>query len=535
MRFRRGLCRRDAHPRHRRAGALARPAVGAEIPRLWRVRLRHLRRLLLSRQRGAGDRRRQYRGRGGAVPDQFRIQGHAGAPARQFARREDFAGPAVQASEDRSGLGYGARRRPRRRKPAQSHPRAAQASENQCRQRAHCRRYFHRHRPCAGDRTRRRPGGDEADRLHQDRTAFDGDLGARPVRRRRRRRRGLSPGRHCRRPRLHGGAGSRTFPRRACGTPRRSRMSRSLPIKRRERKYAMDWDKLKVFHAAAEAGSFTHAGEQLGLSQSAVSRQVSALEQELSVSLFHRHARGLILTEQGELLFRTAHDVFMQLQAARAKLTDSRERPSGDLKITTTPGVGINWLIPRLGEFTALYPEIRISLIVTDEELDLSMREADVAIRTRKPTQPDLIQRKLFAMGFHAYCSPEYIKRFGTPRTLDDLDSHRIIMLSDGQVAPHLQNRNWLIEAGRNGSGPRESYFKVNNILGLVRACQQGLGIAALPDYLVEEKSGLVQLFGESDSIQLDTYFVYPEELKTVARVQVFRDFVVSKAQRWPS
>ncbi len=158
----------------------------------------------------------------------------------------------------------------------------------------------------------------------------------------------------------------------------------------------MDWDKLKVFHAAAEAGSFTHAGEQLGLSQSAVSRQVSALEQELSVSLFHRHARGLILTEQGDLLFRTAHDVFMQLQAARAKLTDSRERPSGDLKITTTPGVGINWLIPRLGEFTALYPEIRISLIVTDEELDLSMREADVAIRTRKPTQPDLIQRKLF-------------------------------------------------------------------------------------------------------------------------------------------
>ena len=237
----------------------------------------------------------------------------------------------------------------------------------------------------------------------------------------------------------------------------------------------MDWDKLKVFHAAAEAGSFTHAGEQLGLSQSAVSRQVSALEQELSVSLFHRHARGLILTEQGDLLFRTAHDVFMQLQAARAKLTDSRERPSGDLKITTTPGVGINWLIPRLGEFTALYPEIRISLIVTDEELDLSMREADVAIRTRKPTQPDLIQRKLFAMGFHAYCSPEYIKRFGTPRTLDELDAHRIIMLSDGQVAPHLQNRNWLIEAGRNGSGPREAYFKVNNILGLVRACQQGL------------------------------------------------------------
>jgi DNA-binding transcriptional LysR family regulator len=85
----------------------------------------------------------------------------------------------------------------------------------------------------------------------------------------------------------------------------------------------MDWDKLRVFHAAAEAGSFTHAGEQLGLSQSAVSRQVSALESELGVSLFHRHARGLILTEQGEVLRATAHDVFMKLEAARAKLTAS--------------------------------------------------------------------------------------------------------------------------------------------------------------------------------------------------------------------
>src|SRR5216683_6292139 len=91
---------------------------------------------------------------------------------------------------------------------------------------------------------------------------------------------------------------------------------------------SMDWDKLKVFHAAAEAGSFTHAGEKLSLSQSAVSRQVSALEQELNAPLFHRHARGLILTEQGEMLYRTAHEVFMKLESARAKLTDSRDRKS---------------------------------------------------------------------------------------------------------------------------------------------------------------------------------------------------------------
>src|SRR6187402_1864354 len=167
----------------------------------------------------------------------------------------------------------------------------------------------------------------------------------------------------------------------------------------------MDWDKLKVFHAAAEAGSFTHAGEQRGLSQSAV-------------------ARGLILTEQGELLYRTAHEVFMKLEAARTKLTDSREKPHGELKVQTTVGLGVHWLTPRLGEFLDLYPDIHITLITTDEELDLAMREADVAIRLRQPTQPDLIQRKLFSVHFHAYASPEYLKRAGTPRALEELDSH---------------------------------------------------------------------------------------------------------------
>jgi DNA-binding transcriptional LysR family regulator len=294
----------------------------------------------------------------------------------------------------------------------------------------------------------------------------------------------------------------------------------------------MDWDKLKVFHAAAEAGSFTHAGEQLGLSQSAVSRQVSALEQELNVPLFHRHARGLILTEQGDLLYRTAHDVFMKLEAARTKLTDSREKPNGELRVNTTQGIGVHWLTPRLGEFYDLYPDIRINLITGDEELDLAMREADVAIRLRQPVQPDLIQRKLFSMHFHAYASPEYLKRSGTPHSPQDLDHHRIMVLG-GNAPTYLHDVHWLTKVARDGKEPRVPWFVINNVLGLLRACQRGLGIAMLPDYLVEEDGGLVQLFGEIDGVAFEAYFVYPEELKSVARIQVFRDFLVAKAQRW--
>ena len=126
----------------------------------------------------------------------------------------------------------------------------------------------------------------------------------------------------------------------------------------------MDWDKLRIFHAVADAGSFTRAGEGLNLSQSAVSRQISTLEESLQVKLFHRHARGLKLTEQGEELFLSAHEVFAKLATAEARNTDARERPQGPLRITTTIAFGSFWLTPRIKEFVNLYPEIQVSLLV---------------------------------------------------------------------------------------------------------------------------------------------------------------------------
>lgn len=294
----------------------------------------------------------------------------------------------------------------------------------------------------------------------------------------------------------------------------------------------LDWDKVRIFYTAAEAGSFTHAGDALGLSQSAVSRQVGALERDLGVPLFHRHARGLILTEQGELLFRTAKEMMLKLDATRAQLTDSRERPNGELRVTTTLGLGSNWLTPRLGEFLDLYPEVRLQVLLTDEELDLSMREADVAIRLRQPVQGDLIQRRLFTVHFHAYASQDYIRGHGMPKDIEDLDNHRI--LNYGAVTPsYLADVHWLTTVGRDPKSPRMAALTVNNITALKRATERGIGIAVLPDYLVEQDSNLVQVLNVPDMPSLDSYLVYPEEMKSVARVQVFRDFLVSKAQRW--
>jgi DNA-binding transcriptional LysR family regulator len=295
---------------------------------------------------------------------------------------------------------------------------------------------------------------------------------------------------------------------------------------------SLDWDKLRVFHAAAEAGSFTHAAETLRLSQSAISRQVSALEHDVGVPLFHRHARGLVLTEQGEMLFRTAHDVLMKLENIKTRLTETKDQPSGLLRVTTTVGLGAGWLTERIPEFLELYPDIQLQLILANEELDLTMRQADCAIRLRQPQQPDLIQRRLFTVHFHLYASPPYVAKYGKPASIGDLKKHRIVTFGE-PVPPHLSELNWLETVGDFESGKRVPTLQINDILSIKRAVQRGAGIAMLPDYIIDEDAGLLQLLPETEVPSFDTYFAYPEAMRSQAKLNVFRDFVIAKARNW--
>jgi DNA-binding transcriptional LysR family regulator len=268
------------------------------------------------------------------------------------------------------------------------------------------------------------------------------------------------------------------------------------------------------------------------MSQSAVSRQVSALEADLGVPLFHRHARGLILTEQGELLFRAANDVLLKLDAVKTRLTESKDKPSGTLRVTTTVALGSTWLTERVQEFLDHYPDVRLHLILDDGELDLNMRQADVAIRLRQPIQPDLIQRRLFTVHYHVFASPAYIAKAGEPKTIADLDKHRIVTFGV-PVPPGIRDVNWLEVAGRSVDDPREPALKINNIYAIKKAVERGAGVAILPDYMIEPDSPLVRLLPDANVPTFDTFFTYPAELKNSARVHVFRDFLLSKAQNW--
>ncbi|QLH39520.1 MAG: LysR family transcriptional regulator [Defluviicoccus sp.] len=292
----------------------------------------------------------------------------------------------------------------------------------------------------------------------------------------------------------------------------------------------MDWDKLRVFHAVAEAGSFTHAGDTLNLSQSAVSRQVSSLEESLQVPLFHRHARGLMLTEQGEILFKTAREILSKLNMAEARISESRERPKGPLKITTTIAFGSIWLAPRLKEFLEDNPDIEVSLVLTDNELDLTMREADVGIRMTTPTQSDLIQRRLMTLKYHVFAAPAYLQKHGMPRSPADLDQHRLVIFGE-DARPPVPNLNWLLEAGCRDGAKRKAFLRVNSTYAIFRAVQNGIGIGALPHYLNHEASNLVEILPELRGPDLDVYFVYPEELRHSSRITLFRQFILRKVE----
>jgi DNA-binding transcriptional LysR family regulator len=287
----------------------------------------------------------------------------------------------------------------------------------------------------------------------------------------------------------------------------------------------MDWDKLRIFHAVADKGSLTHAGDVLHLSQSAVSRQIRALEESLSVTLFHRHARGLILTEQGELLFDATSQMVRRLEAAAARIRDSEDEVFGELRVTTATGFGTLWLAPRLANLYKKYPALKIDLMLEERVLDLPMREADVAIRMKEPTQADLIRKRLMNIKMRLFASPKYLEEHGVPKSMDDMSNHRLICQNAGtaQVAAGA------LMVAELMSHDIASTLTVNNYFGVLQAVLNHLGIGVLPDYVAADSPHLVRVFPDFESNDVPVFLAYPEELRHSKRVAAFRDFVMEE------
>ena len=293
----------------------------------------------------------------------------------------------------------------------------------------------------------------------------------------------------------------------------------------------MDWDKLKAFYAVALNKSISKASKKLNISQSAISRQIQDLEFDLKTSLFMRHQKGVTLTEQGENLYDTVHRINISISNFEQKILDKQTKPTGKLTINTTVGFGSTWLTPRINKFTDQYPDMEISILMSDEEIDLSSRSADLAVRVKKPTQANLIFKKFVNFHNHIYGSSDYLQENGIPRSVNDLDKHSLICFGTGLPSP-ISNIDWILKIGKE-NGKRKAKFRVNSIYGISLAIEKGAGLASLPDYMAADKSHLVRVLPNLEGPSYQTYFVYTEAFKNDRRLEVFRDFLYSEAKDW--
>ncbi len=290
----------------------------------------------------------------------------------------------------------------------------------------------------------------------------------------------------------------------------------------------MDWDKLRTFHIVSEAGSFTHAGTALNLSQSAISRQISSLEESLDVKLFQRHARGLVLTEAGEILSETARKIFSTLTILEGRLADAKSNPSGSLRITAPGFLGSTWLVPRLADIREKYPELQLNLLFDDRIFNLSTREADAAIRLYKPDQNDLAHHALGKIDFHICGSLDYFKRNGTPQNAKDLKDHTLLGYPANVPAPY-EDPNWLFRKANVTMQNNPKLIQINSQFGIYEAVKNGLGLAAVPDYLYENDKNVVTCLEEVKRPSVTMYFVYMQSRKHSTRIQLLKESLMNQ------
>ena len=294
---------------------------------------------------------------------------------------------------------------------------------------------------------------------------------------------------------------------------------------------ALDWDKLRVFHAVAEAGSFKHAEKILHISHSAISRHINQLEQEVKTQLFYRHARGIRLTLAGKIMMDSVHDMYGKLEMAKSRINASIDSPTGHLRISTPLGLGANWLTPRIKAFTKLYPEMKIDLLFQDEIIDVNMGEADIAIRLVKPEDGDAICQEFLKVKFQLYASKTYLKEYGTPKALSDLADHRLIALDSNHAVP-LRYFNWFLQNEEDMLTPS---FNIDNPYGIYKAVRNDLGIGVIPNVLIGmpedvAAQGITALLPKT-AFFIESYFIYPTELRRTQKIRSFKDFFKTEAK----
>lgn len=288
----------------------------------------------------------------------------------------------------------------------------------------------------------------------------------------------------------------------------------------------MNIDNLKTFCAVAKVRSFSRASDEVFLTQSAISRQIAQLEQDLNTKLFIRRRDGITLTKQGELLLDRAKKIIADVETMRNVVSSAETEISGSLKVTMTVGTASMWMPFFVKDFGDKYPDINLSIVADDEELDLRVREADVAVRPYIPNRPDLVQKYLQAFTMRLYASPEYLEEYGIPKTPEDLKKHKLLSFGDTRLTPYSEV-NWSLKLGLEKGEMHRPYVSVNSGSALFEMAEQGVGIASLSqEFLYLKPNRLVNVLPDIEGAKVDIYYVYPKELESFRHITVLGEYL---------
>lgn len=286
----------------------------------------------------------------------------------------------------------------------------------------------------------------------------------------------------------------------------------------------IDLSKLKLFYEIAKEGNMNRTAEKLNMPQPSLSRSLNAFEERLKTKLFDRIPSGLRLTPQGERLYALAEKNVNQVNSFERAFYEKEDELEGELKIITTPFVGCEWLVPNLEDFLKKYPKIRIRIILTSDNINFS--EADVAICTQFPQYPHLIQKPLFSARVRLFASPSYLKKYGTPKTPEDLDHHRLITYRGNYYTPY-GSADWVINLGsKKADSPRESYFEINSLHGMLQSALKGYGIVELPNYSVIQQSGLKEVLIDIQGEEIPLYYIFPNTRSASKKINLLYEYL---------
>lgn len=283
---------------------------------------------------------------------------------------------------------------------------------------------------------------------------------------------------------------------------------------------------LTSFVRTAETLSFVQAARLLGVSASAVGKNVARLEHKLGVRLFNRSTRSVSLTAEGAALLIRCKHILEQIQEAESELTSSAAQPTGKLRVSL-PVIGYRLLLPALPAFTRRYPEVELDLDFSDRLVNIIDEGFDVAIRSGELADSRLTSKKLGGFHFILCASPGYLNDYGVPASPEDLAGHKCIFFrfpATGLLQP------WELRGMRQGFEPvAASVLTVNNIEASIRLSLSGMGISYLPDFVVREAvegGQLKEVLRGSCEKQGHFSAVWPASRYLSPRVRCFIDFI---------